>query len=147
MPTMGKRLDPQNNICCLIFQLEHSLVREIMDSLSDVGITALQLEVLADLAIEPGLSTADLARYTHVTPQNMSLAVSQLLKKGLVARHTDRTNARIHRLEVTKRGRAVFDRADALSRKVEKRVFGDLSAAQQKSLRQTLQHSLTKFES
>ena len=143
---MAKRLDPQNNICCLIFQLEHSLVREIMDSLADVGITALQLEVLADLAMEPGLSTADLARYTHVTPQNMSLAVSHLLKKGLVVRRADETNARIHRLEVTKRGRALFDRADALSRKVEKRVFGHLSASQQKSLRQTLQHALAKFD-
>src|SRR5690349_3806738 len=123
---MSKGLDPQNNICCLIFQLEHSLIREIMSSLADVGITALQLQALAELAIEPGLSTADLARYTHVTPQNMSLAVSKLVRKGLVVRRPHPENARIHRLDVTKRGRALFDRAAALTRKVEKRVFGGL---------------------
>ena len=143
---MANRLDPENNICCLIFQLEHALVREIMSSLNEVGITPLQLQVLAELAIEPGLSTADLARYTHVTPQNMSLAVSKLARKGLVQRRTDAENARVHKLNLTKRGKSLFDRAAALSRKVEGRVFGRLAKRERNSLRESLQTALASFE-
>jgi len=143
---MTKQLDPQNNICCLIAQLEHSLSHEITSSLGDVGITPLQLQVLAELSIEPGLSTADLARYTRVTPQNMSLAVWKLIRKGFITRGAHATNRRIHRLDLTKRGDAVFNRAVALAKKVEARVFGGLSARERKIVINSLQRSLARLE-
>ena len=55
--------------------------------------------------------TADLARITSVTPQNMSLTVSKLAEGGYLVRKPHATNARVNRLVLTPRGLKVLRKA------------------------------------
>jgi DNA-binding MarR family transcriptional regulator len=140
------RLDPQNSVCCLISQLEHSLNQEITASLHAVGLTILQVQVLAELEKSPGLSTADLARATCVTPQNMSLAVSKLADRDCLVRKPHPTSARIHRLDLTAQGRRVLAKALNRAWAVEHKTFSVLKESDRHRLLESLRKSLVQFK-
>lgn len=143
---MKPRLDPQNSPACLMSQLTHTLQQEITASLADMNLTVLQLEVLADLAMDSFLSTADLARLTFVTPQNMSLAISKLAGRGYLVRRAHATNARINRLALTAKGKQVLYRAVARAKKVEAATFGVLRQPERARLLASLRKCLGRFE-
>jgi DNA-binding MarR family transcriptional regulator len=144
--TVSPRLDPENSICCLISQLDHSLGQEITSSLEAVDLTCLQVQVLAELAKRPGMSTADLARSTCVTPQNMSLAVSKLAERGCLVRKPHPTHARIHRLDLTAQGKRVLEKALDRAGAVEHRAFGLLAPRDRQKLLDALRASLVPFK-
>jgi DNA-binding MarR family transcriptional regulator len=143
---MKSRLDPHNSTCCLMSQLNHTIEQEIATSLSDMNLTVLQLEVLAELSMDPSRTTADLARLTFVTPQNMSLTVSKLADRGYLVRAAHATNARINRLELTPVGRRVLDRALARAKQVEARTFAVLTSRERAGLLDSLRRSLSPFK-
>lgn len=143
---MKSRLDPQKSVCCLIFQLNHSLSLEIAASLEAVGLTSVQLQALAELAKSSGLSTADLARLTCVTPQNMSLAVAKLVDRGCLVRKPHPTNARIHRLDLTTQGKRVLEKGLDLARRIERRTFSVLAPLDRRKLLESLRSSLAQFK-
>jgi DNA-binding MarR family transcriptional regulator len=142
---MGRRLNPQNSLCCLMRQLNHSVEQEIAESLSDMNLSVRQLETLAELSMDPSLSTADLARRTFVTPQNMSLTVSKLADRGYLVRSAHATNARINRLDLTPRGRRVLDEGVARAKRVEARTFAALTSRERAVLFRCLRTSLSRF--
>jgi DNA-binding MarR family transcriptional regulator len=146
MKKLGPRLDPQNSICCLISQLNHSVEQEIAAALADVGLTTLQLRVLAEVAKTPGLSTADLARLTFVTPQNMSLAVSKLVDRGWLVRGLHPVNSRINRLDLTPNGRRMLGESIVRARRVEARTFATLLPGERRKLLDVLRRSLVQFK-
>jgi DNA-binding MarR family transcriptional regulator len=127
-------------------QLNHTIEQEIAASLSDMNLTVLQLEVLAELAADASLTTADLARLTFVTPQNMSLTISKLAERGYLVRAAHPTNARINRLELTGRGKRVLDRALARAKKVEAKMFAVLTPRERATLLMSLRKSLAPFK-
>jgi DNA-binding MarR family transcriptional regulator len=143
---MSSRLDPQSSLCCLMSQLNHTVEQEIATSLVDMNLTVLQLEVLAELSMDASLSTADLARRTFVTPQNMSLTVSKLADRGYLVRCAHPTNARINRLDLTARGRRVLDKGVMRAKRVETRTFARLSRRERAGLLKALRTSLSQFK-
>src|ERR1700733_7805114 len=143
---MGRRLDPQNSLVCLMWQLTHSVEQEIAESLADMNLSVRQLEALAELSMDPSLSTADLARRTFVTPQNMSLTVSKLADRGYLIRSAHATHARINRLELTARGRRVLDRGVARAQRVEAETFAALTRRDRTRLIAALRASLSRFK-
>jgi DNA-binding MarR family transcriptional regulator len=142
---MSPKLDPQNSACCLMSQLTHTIEQEISSSLADMNLTVLQLEVLAELSMDASLSTADLARLTFVTPQNMSLAISRLADRGYLLRSAHPTNARINRLHLTPRGRRTLDRAIRRAKRVETRTFAALKPRERAMLLAALRKCLWRF--
>lgn len=126
-------------------QLNHSVEQEIAESLSDMNLSVRQLEALAELSMDPSLSTADLARRTFVTPQNMSLTVSKLADRGYLVRSAHATNARINRLDLTPRGRRVLDEGVARAKRVEARTFAALTSRERAVLLTCLRTSLSRF--
>jgi DNA-binding MarR family transcriptional regulator len=143
---MSRRLDPHNSVCCLMSQLSHTVEQEIATSIAEMNLTVLQLEVLAELSMDPSLSTADLARLTFVTPQNMSLTVSKLADRGYLVRSPHATNARINRLNLTARGKRVLDKGVTRAKRVEARSFAVLTRLERAALLKTLRKSLSRFE-
>ena len=55
-------------------------------ALADIGVTPPQFSVLTMLAAYPGHSNADLARIALLTPQTVSVIISNLERMGAVAR-------------------------------------------------------------
>jgi DNA-binding MarR family transcriptional regulator len=132
-------------ISCLMSQVTHAMEHEITQALAAMNLTLLQLAALVELDRNAALSTADLARLTSVTPQNMSLAVSSLAKGGYLLRKPHPTNARVNRLVLTPRGLKVLRKAAAHARVIEAEMFAALSPREKERFRTVLSGCLERI--
>jgi DNA-binding MarR family transcriptional regulator len=89
------------------------------------GITAAQLGILYRLKGEPGLSGAELARRSFISPQAAYVALTTLERKGLITRTADRDNHRIVRSMITPEGKRVLD-ACLADMHVDYQAFGEV---------------------
>ncbi len=127
-----------HNILWLLKQSFYFSYRFVNDAIGSHGVTMGQLGMMRQLADEPGLSGAELARRLLITPQGAQLALTSLERSELVERKPDPAHGRILRAYLTDRGRkvtaAVF--ADAVAAHNE--VFGVLDDDEQKTLHDLL---------
>jgi DNA-binding MarR family transcriptional regulator len=144
---MAFSMNPRDYITCLMSQLTHALEHEMSSTARELDLTLLQLAALAELNHDPALSTADLARLTFVTPQNMSLTVSKLESRGFLVRRLHATNARVNRLVLTARGFKVLKKAVARAAIIEREMFAELSLRQKNGLRDQLRGCLARIKS
>ena len=97
-------LDSLRRIVRALRIASHSVEREL-------GITGAQLFVLRELAAEPRCSIRRLSTLTLTDPSSVSVVVSRLVKRGLIARRRDSTDARRTALSLTARGERLLSRA------------------------------------
>ena len=103
-------------------------------ALDSLGVTAPQFAALALLQAKPGLSNAELARQSLITPQTMNVIVRRLRAAGLVECSPHPEHGRILRVRLTAAGQAVL--ADCLRRAaaVEASLLDAFDAAEQPRL-------------
>lgn len=106
--------------------------------LAEIGITNPQFVVLTMLANYPGLSGADLARLSLLTPQTVSVIVANLVKAGLVARRKHAVHGRILAIEVTAAGRAMLDACRKPVQRLDTWLRQDLTLAEEQVIRRWL---------
>jgi DNA-binding MarR family transcriptional regulator len=127
-----------DNILWLLKQAFYYSLTTVNESMSAHGVSTAQLGVLRQLANEPGLSGAELARRLLISPQGVQLALTSLERRGLVERKQDPLHGRILQAYLTDEGRKVVATVvnDALA--AHERVFGVLTTDEQKTLRELL---------
>ena len=136
-PGEGKR-GPEGHLGYLVRQA-HSAVRAAMDkALADLEVTPPQFAVLTMIASYPGLSGADLARLTFLTPQTINVIVRNLEKAGALEKSAHALHGRILQLTATARGQALLRRCRARVMEVEDRIAGLVSREEEKSVRRWL---------
>ncbi|WP_374377902.1 MarR family winged helix-turn-helix transcriptional regulator [Dongia sp.] len=106
--------------------------------LLSVGITNPQFVVLTMLANYPGLSNADLARLSLLTPQTVSVIVANLLKAGFVVRKKHAIHGRIQQIDVTDQGRAMLADCRKPAQRDEAWLKQNLTAADEQVIRRWL---------
>ncbi|MFE0017097.1 MarR family winged helix-turn-helix transcriptional regulator [Mesorhizobium sp. NPDC059054] len=107
-------------------------------TLADLGITQPQFAVMAMLSAYPGLSNADLARAALLTPQTLSVIVTNLEKAGTIVKRRHATNERIRQLELSEKGKALYAEARGRVRLLESDLAAGYSEAEQKIVRRWL---------
>ncbi|MCV7079255.1 MarR family winged helix-turn-helix transcriptional regulator [Mycobacterium szulgai] len=127
-----------DNILWLLKQAFHFSLTTVNEAISGHGVTTAQIGLMRQLANEPGLSGAELARRLLITPQAAQLALTALERRGLVERKQDPQHGRIMQAYLTDQGRAVTSAvlADALA--AHESVFGVLSSDEQQLLHDLL---------
>lgn len=127
-----------DKILWLLKQAFHFSLTTVNESISGHGVTTAQIGLMRQLANEPGLSGAELARRLLVSPQGAQLALAALERRGLVERKQDPEHGRILQAYLTDDGRAVTSAvlADALA--AHERVFGVLTSDEQQLLHDLL---------
>jgi DNA-binding MarR family transcriptional regulator len=130
--------DSADNILWLLKQAFHFSLNSVNDALSVHGVTTAQMGLLRQLAGEPGLSGAELARRLLISPQGVQLALTALEGRGLVERKQDPQHGRILRAYLTDQGRAVTTGAFADAVAAHEKVFGVLTPAEQRQLNELL---------
>lgn len=127
-----------DNILWLLKQAFYFSLTTVNEAISDHGVSTAQIGLLRQLANEPGLSGAELARRLLITPQGVQLALTALERRGLVERRQNPQHGRILQAYLTDEGRAVTSAvlADALA--AHAKVFGVLTAEEQQTLRALL---------
>jgi len=103
-------------------------------SLGDLGLTTPQYATLAALEDEPGLSSAELARRSFVTPQTMQAIVAGLERRDLLARAATQGRGRVLAAELSGEGRRLVGRAHGAVRAIEERMSAALSKQEHQHL-------------
>ena len=99
--------------------------------------------VIAVLGQTPNLSARDVARRTAMDKVQVSRAVTSLVASRRVARSEDDDDARISRLSLTARGRAIYDEVAPLALRLESLLLSSLSAQERNTL-ENLMHKLDR---
>src|SRR5512146_660198 len=107
-------------------------------ALADLAVTPPQFAVLTMLVAYPGLSNADLARLSLLTPQTASVIVGNLLKRGALSRRPHAVHGRILELAVTPAGRKLLSRCRERVQAVERDLAQGLTRQEEKTVRRWL---------
>jgi len=130
--------DAQPRVTYLVKRLELAIRSEMDGIVGEFGVTALQYTALTALARHPGLSGAQLARRSFVSPQAGSEMVGILERKGLVSRCPHEANRRVLRIELTSAGEALLAACLPAVDDLERRMLKQLSDERVHALRASL---------
>lgn len=112
----------------LVKQLQEALLRRLDDITRSFDLTTRQYTTLSVLAKYPGISSAQLARLTFVSPQAANEMVGTLDGKGFLRRSIDRTNRRRLEVKLTSAGTRALTKCDELVDELEVDLFRDVDA-------------------
>lgn len=118
----------------VIGRLDRVLRRELRELLRPHGLSLPAFTTLSVLRRRPGLSNAQLARRSLVTPQAMNEIVAGLLERRLVTRRADPNHNRVLQTRLTARGRRLIDACEAESRALEERMLAGIAAGRRELL-------------
>jgi len=107
-------------------RLERALRRRIVAALEPEGLPLPAYTTLSVLRAEDGLSNAQLARRSLVTPQSMNEVLNLLVDRGYVRRRAEPGHGRILRTELTRAGRRALERCDRAVDVVERELLAGL---------------------
>ena len=124
-PTDGsERIGAHARVSYVIARLDRALRRQIADMVAPHGLTATQYTALSVLRAGRGLSNAQLARRSYVTPQSMIEMLGTLEAKGLT--------------ELTAKGRRLLARCDEDLDRIETEMTSELSPEERSSFEHML---------
>jgi DNA-binding MarR family transcriptional regulator len=123
----------------LIGRVDRLLRRSLGDALKLHGLSLADYTTLSVLSDRAGLSNAQLARRSLITPQAMNEVLARLERNDLVRRSADPLHGRIRPAALTARGAAVLTAANADVDVAERALLRALSAADRKLLRTLLE--------
>lgn len=139
VPKIGEAMRGEDgHLPYLLSQAQAAMRLALERALADLGVTPPQFSILTMIDSYPGLSGADLARLTMLTPQTVNLIVRNLERDGLIAKSPDDVHGRILRLQTTAAGHALRARCRERASRVDKRVIAGLAASEEKVVRRWL---------
>ena len=122
----------------LIGRLDRVLSRRLTAALEPHGLTLPAYTALSVLRAQDGLSNAQLARRSLVTPQSMSEVLALLVDRGYVQRNAESGHGRVIRTEITEAGSQALERCDRAVDDLEREMLSDLADDDVTSLREGL---------
>lgn len=136
-PGEAKR-GPEGHLGYLLRQASVTLRGAMDAALTELGVTTPQFSVLTMVVAYPGVSGADLARLTFLTPQTINVIVRNLERDGAVEKTAHATHGRILRLHATTRGQALLKRCRGRVAEVEAELAGLLGKDEERLVRRWL---------
>lgn len=136
-PGEGKR-GPEGHLGYLVRQASVAVRAAMEKALADIDITPPQFSVLTMIVAYPGVSGADLARLTFLTPQTINVIVRNLEKMGAIRKSADAGHGRILRLTATAKGQALLKRCRSRVHEVEEKLGRLVGREEERVVRQWL---------
>lgn len=115
-------------------RLDRALRREIDEAVRPHDLTLARYTALSVIARRDGLSNAQLARRSYITPQSMSQVITALEGDGLIERTPDRTHRRILRATLTAEGRRVLTACDNAVDALEEEMLAEVPPEDREAL-------------
>ena len=145
---MTERLSPVTGgrgqrLTYLVKRLEMAERARMDEVLRPLGVTLHQYTALSILERREGLSSAQLARRTYVTPQAMHQLVASMERDRLIERRPDGENRRILRAWLTPHGAEVLQACHDVVDGLEERMLSALSPEEAAVFERALEACLT----
>jgi DNA-binding MarR family transcriptional regulator len=131
-------LTAEPRLSYLIGRLDRVLSRRLAAVVEPMGLTLPAYTALSVLQAQDGLSNAQLARRSLVTPQSMSEVLALLVDRGYVRRGAESGQGRAIRTEITRAGVEVLDRCGRAVDELEREMLADLGEEAVVALREAL---------
>ncbi len=122
----------------VIGRLDHVLRRRIAEVVEPHGLTVSQYTAMSVMRTRPGISNAQLARRTLITPQSMNEVLAQLEGQKLVRRTPDPGHPRAINTDLTARGEHVLAACDTDVDALEEDLLAGLHVSEVEQLQETL---------
>ena len=136
-PGEGKR-GPEGHLGYLVRQANVAVRAALDGALAGTGVTTPQFSVLTMIVAYPGVSGAELARLTFLTPQTINVIVRNLVRGGAIAKSADPAHGRILKLKATAKGRSLLKRCRAKVQMVEAQLVRSLGKGDERTVRRWL---------
>jgi DNA-binding MarR family transcriptional regulator len=144
--TAAARQRPRPSLLYAVKQVELIVRAHLDDLLRDSGVTALQYTALTVLARRDGLTSAELARNSFVTPQAMADLVNSLERGGFIVRRRNPDNRRQLLISLTAEGDALLARYDEPVAGIETRMLDGFDEADRERFREYLNRARSALE-
>jgi DNA-binding MarR family transcriptional regulator len=136
-PGEGKR-GQEGHLGYLLRQASVAFRTRMERALADLGVTQPQFSILTMVAAYPGLSNADLARLSLLTPQTVSVIVANLKRSGALETKPHAVHGRIRHLGLTREGAELLARCKARVQTLEEVITTGLAAEEELTIRRWL---------
>jgi len=145
MPTLDLRVE---GIVDRIAGIQRRIRRMLDETLEEHGLISGEWHVLGKLSRSPDLrrSAGELAAKVELSSAAMTNRLDRLEKAGLVRRVPDPTDRRSVQVELTSKGKALYDRAVGAQAAKESIVAAALDQRQQDQLNDLLRRLMLEFE-
>ncbi|MBN2039820.1 MAG: MarR family transcriptional regulator [Spirochaetes bacterium] len=124
---MKKTFTRGKHIGFLIKRIQHEMQKRMDVELWRLKLTTPQYSALNQLEEHPGLSNAELARKSFLTPQTMNQIILTLEKKNCIERSKHPVNARIQEIYLSDKGKQILHEAHTIVSNVEENLFKNLT--------------------
>jgi DNA-binding MarR family transcriptional regulator len=139
VPAPGEGKRGEQGYLGYLLRQAHAAVRLTMErSLVDLGVTSPQFAVLTMLNAYPGLSGADVARLTFLTPQTVGVIIRNLERDGAIRKTRHPIHGRVLQWTITRRGAALLDKCRRHVMAVERRLASGLTTKNRMIVRRWL---------
>jgi len=136
----------ENEVGYLVKRVQLALRTTLDSALAEQDLTTAQYAVLYHLARSPGVSSAELARLSFVTPQTMIRLVRGLERKRFLVRRPSPKNPHFLESRLTKDGAGALRRAQRQVDTIHERMLGSLSRSESEQLAAWLTHLAEQLE-
>ncbi len=133
----GKR-GQEGHLGYLVRQANVAVRAAMEKALADIDATPAQFAVLTMIVAYPGVSGAELARLTFLTPQTINVIVRNLVRGEAIEKTAHAVHGRVLRLTATAKGQALLKRCRARVQEVEGRIAGLAGKDEEKAVRRWL---------
>lgn len=139
VPAPGEGKRGEQGYLGYLLRQAHAAVRLKMErTLADLGVTSPQFAVLTMLNAYPGLSGADVARLTFLTPQTVGVIIRNLERDGAIVMTPHPVHGRIQQWTLTPRGATLLKSCRERVLTLEKRLANGLDTKAETTIRRWL---------
>ncbi|AWL96274.1 MULTISPECIES: MarR family winged helix-turn-helix transcriptional regulator [Bradyrhizobium] len=139
VPAPGEGKRGEQGYLGYLLRQAHAAVRLTMErALADLGVTSPQFAVLTMLNAYPGLSGADVARLTFLTPQTVGVIIRNLERDGAILMTPHPVHGRIQQWTLTPRGATLLKDCRERVIALEKRLTRGLDSKAETTIRRWL---------
>ncbi|MCK1622354.1 MarR family transcriptional regulator [Bradyrhizobium sp. 147] len=147
VPAPGEGKRGEQGYLGYLLRQAHAAVRLKMErTLADLGVTSPQFAVLTMLNAYPGLSGADVARLTFLTPQTVGVIIRNLERDGAIAMTPHPVHGRIQQWTLTPRGATLLKACRQRVLELEKRLALGLDSKTETTIRRWLAGVATELQ-
>ena len=129
----------------VVGRLDRALRREIGALVAPHGLTVSKYTALSILRDRPGLSNAQLARRTYVTPQSMNEVLAALESDGLIVRAPAANHGRVVEISLSSKGLEALGACDRAVGHMEDAMLADLDKAAREQLLEALANCVDRL--
>ena len=139
IPTPGEgKWGPKGHLGYLVRQANVAVRAAMEKALANLEVTPAQFAVLTMIVAYPGVSGADLARLTFLTPQTINVIVRNLVRAGAIEKSPHAEHGRILRLNPTTKGQALLKRCRSRVMDLETSLAGLVGRGEERIIRRWL---------